>query len=93
MGRRKKKTYEKQAVTAAEYRFVGGPRDDTEMRLVYPPPEQIRLAFPEWCTYQFVKDTKEDGGGYFSYIGDVRIVRNGLWKWKVNPRLESDAAN
>lgn len=41
--------------TAEEVELVGGPRDGDRIRLVYPPPARIRLAFPEWCNY-YLKD-------------------------------------
>lgn len=35
-----------------DVRFVGGPQDGLELRLVNPPPATIRLAVPEWATYR-----------------------------------------
>lgn len=54
--------------TSFKAKFVGGPKDDSELDIVIPPPEKIRLAFPEWCTYEWDDQLKA-----YRYIGDVRI--------------------
>lgn len=76
MGRKKKKTYEKQDQTAAEYRFFGGPLDGSTRRYVFPPVQHVRTALPEWCTYEYQQDLSEDAGGIYRYIGDVRILKD-----------------
>ena len=49
--------------------FIGGPKDGTSLQIVNPPPVHIRLAFPEWCTYEWDTDLKA-----YRYIGDVKII-------------------
>lgn len=68
MGRRKKTDppVEEKIPTFIVLEFADGPKEGKEIRLVNPPPAQVRLAFPEWCTY-------EVRGNKLYYIGDVEI--------------------
>lgn len=52
-GKKKKKSEGDDRPSHRIYRLVGGPRDGETMRLAPDPQEWIRLAFPEWCTYQW----------------------------------------
>lgn len=67
MGRRKKTDPPvEKTPTFCVLSFVDGPREGAEIRIVNPPPQQIRFAFPEWATY-------EVRGEELYYIGDVDV--------------------
>lgn len=72
MGRRKKTDpIIEKVVPVVEIEFVDGPRGGGKLRVGNPPKQFIRLAFPEWCTYQRVDKTLQ-----FKYIGDVKLSYN-----------------
>jgi len=48
--------------------FIGGPKDGEKITIVNPPPEKIRMAIPEWCTYEWDSRAK-----VYRYIGDIRL--------------------
>ena len=52
---KKKKEHSDNART---YGFQGGPRDGMSLRMIHPPVSQVRLAFPEWCTYEWSEETQ-----------------------------------
>lgn len=64
------------------FSFVGGPRDGDEMRLVNPPPPALRLAMPEWCTYEW-NETKS----VFEFVGDKPIPRSVWDQWSYGIRV------
>ena len=59
---------EEKEPSSIEVTFVDGPKAGEKLRLANPPPRMVRLAFPEWCTYEQVGDTPD-----YKYIGDVKI--------------------
>lgn len=67
MGRRKKTDPPVEKIpTFTVLTFADGPRVGKTIRVVNPPPQHIRLAFPEWCTY-------ERRGDMLYHIGDVEV--------------------
>lgn len=60
----KKKEKEPKDETFAIFEFVNGPRHGLKMRLQPQPRPFVRLAFPQWCTYEW--DAKE---GKYIYWG------------------------
>lgn len=57
MAKKKKAKQDSRVVTAYDYPFQDGPMDVKKLRLSVPPPWEVRLAFPEWSTYTFDRDT------------------------------------
>lgn len=56
MARKKKQTNTNEnKEKSKKFDLIGGPRNGDTMILVNPPPKYLRLAFPEWCTYEFDK--------------------------------------
>lgn len=56
--------------------FVGGPRDGDKMRIAYPPMPYCRLAFPEWCTYEW-SETEQA----YLYIGTEPVPQEVYREW------------
>ena len=63
-------------VKAKIYKLVDGPRGGTSMRLVYPPCPYLRLAFPEWCTYEYDKTSQT-----YLYVGNKPIPKDVYDSW------------
>ena len=47
--------------------FLDGPRQGDKIEFVSPPPSMVRMAFPEWGTYELV------GANQYRHIGDIKI--------------------
>lgn len=77
MPRKSTKTAEERALEAGAktYDFIGGPRDGTGLRMVYPPVPAVRFGFPEWAVYVYDEELK-----VYRYDGDYE-----LRSWHVQP--------
>lgn len=68
---KKPKKDEEPTGSAVDVELLDGPRRGDKLRLVNPPPKQLRLILPGdpkgWCTYKLVSNTQ------YEYIGDVNI--------------------
>ena len=63
--------------------FSGGPRDGDSLRMVNPPPEFLRLAFPDWCTYERTDERMKDRA-----TGQDQVIFT-YWGEAPPPRKES----
>ena len=66
----------KEVPPSKDFTFKGGPRDGTSLRLINPPWRYMRLAFPEWCTYEF--DVEQQS--YF-YVGTEPVPSDYRGGW------------
>lgn len=73
-GKKKKASTKTDVPPALDFRFVDGPRDGTSLRLANPPRRFIRLAFPDWCTYEF-------DGEVYRYFGPDPIPAEDRGGW------------
>lgn len=61
MTRKRKKAVPKEKADPSrrKVRLNGGPNDEHELWLCNPPPRFVRLAIPEWATYEWVELAEE----------------------------------
>lgn len=63
---------------AVEAKFSGGPMDGQSLRVMNPPKRFIRLAFPDWGTYEWT-------AGEYVHVGNVRLKKSSLFE---DPHLD-----
>lgn len=60
-----------------DIKFIGGPKDKDVLRFRPDPMKYIRLAFPEWCVYEYLD-------GDYVYVGEEwDLEKHSVWPHKI----------
>ena len=77
MSRKKKPSTVSDVPKSLNFKFDGGPRDGQSIWLANPPQRFLRLAFPEWCTYEF-----DSASGIYRYYGTDPVPKELRNVWR-----------